>query len=103
MDGCRAAHSIGATGDFRYRKRRYELDAGILYHDSYPNLLAAGRTVSATTGGWEVTRVIPTAAMTGQAAGTLAALAIRLGCAVNQVPIDTLQQHLSDAGVTLHF
>ena len=103
VDGCRAAHSIGATGDFRYRKRRYELDAGILYHDSYPNLLAAGRTVSATTGGWEVTRVIPTAAMTGQAAGTLAALAIRLGCAVNQVPIDALQQHLSDAGVTLHF
>ncbi|MGN1370360.1 MAG: FAD-dependent oxidoreductase [Aristaeellaceae bacterium] len=102
-DGCRAERSIGATGDFRYRSRRYELDAGILYHNDYPNLLAAGRTVSATTGGWEVTRVIPTAALTGQAAGTLAALAIRLDCPVNRVPVDTLQHALSAAGVTLHF
>ena len=102
-DGCRAERSIGATGDFRHRGRRYELDAGILYHDDYPNLLAAGRTVSATRGGWEVTRVIPTAAMTGQAAGTLAALALRQDCPVNRVPVPLLQQTLSAAGVTLHF
>lgn len=38
------------------------------------------------------------AAMTGQAAGTLAALAIRLDCPVNRVPVAILQQQLSAAG-----
>ena len=100
---CRAEDSIGATGDFRYRGPKYEMSKGILYNDEYPNLLAAGRTVSVTTEGWEVARVIPTAAMTGQAAGTLAALAIRQDCAVNQVPTADLQAQLEKDGVTLHF
>jgi len=101
--GCRAEDSIGATGDFRYRGPKYEMAKGILYNDEYPNLLAAGRTVSVTTEGWEVARVIPTAAMTGQAAGTLAALAVKQDCAVNQVPTADLQAQLEKDGVTLHF
>lgn len=99
--GQSAANSIGATGDFRRRGPRYELPAGILHHPDHPNLLAAGRTVSAQGDGWEITRVIPTAAMTGQAAGTLAALAHQERCEVQGIKIGRLQDALSQAGVTL--
>lgn len=38
------------------------------------NLLAAGRDISTSDAMWDVTRVIPACAVTGEAAGTAAAL-----------------------------
>ena len=46
---------------------------------STPNLFAAGRCISAAGDAWDVTRVIPTCAATGQAAGTMAALLAHTG------------------------
>ena len=43
------------------------------------NLYAAGRACSAETHGWDLTRVIPSCAVTGQAAGTAAALQAQFG------------------------
>ena len=51
--------SIGAIGDFRKRHVHYEIPYGCLYNKEFPNMLAAGRIVSASGDGWEVTRVIP--------------------------------------------
>ncbi|MBR1496748.1 MAG: FAD-dependent oxidoreductase, partial [Oscillospiraceae bacterium] len=42
------------------------------------NIAAAGRCISVTQDMWDITRVIPTAAVTGQAAGLGAALAAAL-------------------------
>jgi len=68
--------SIGNCGDFRPSGigKRYQIPLGALYNESFPNLLAAGRIISAPQGdGWEIARVIPTCALTGEAAGKTAA------------------------------
>ena len=76
IDGETFADSIGTCGDFRpeHIGKHYEIPRGALYHPDFPNLFAAGRIISAPKGdGWEVARVIPTCALTGEAAGRLAA------------------------------
>ena len=67
--------SIGKTGDFRpkYIGNTYEVPLSSQYNSNFPNLICAGRIISAPQGnGWEVARVIPTCAMTGEAAGNAA-------------------------------
>lgn len=69
--------AIGNCGDFRpdYVGNRYQIPFGALYNGEFPNLLAAGRIISAPQGdGWEIARVIPNCALTGEAAGKAAAL-----------------------------
>lgn len=66
------------------------------------NVLAAGRMVSAAGKGWEIMRFIPACVLTGQAAGTAAALAARSGCTVQDLPVSALQERLAAAGVKLH-
>ena len=59
------------------------------------NLLAAGRCISALGPCWDVTRVIPTCAVTGEAAGTAAALAARqTGGRVSKLDVRALQDQL---------
>ncbi|MBQ2615051.1 MAG: FAD-dependent oxidoreductase [Clostridia bacterium] len=76
IDGETFADSIGNCGDFRAggEGKHYQIPFGSLYNESFPNLLAAGRIISAPQGdGWEVARVIPTCALTGEVAGRAAA------------------------------
>lgn len=94
--------SIGAVGDFTKRGQRFEIPYRCLRKAGFPNLLAAGRVVSADGRGWEVIRVIPVAAMTGQAAGTAAALAVRHQMAVDKMEISLLQQTLASNQVQIH-
>lgn len=103
QNGCRQENAIGVVGDFRKKGYHYELPAQILFCQDYPNLLAVGRIVSAKGDGWEITRVIPTAALTGQGSGTLAALAVKNKVALQQVPVFLLQKHLIQGGVRLHW
>jgi hypothetical protein len=91
--------AIGAAGDFRARDRRFQIPYGCLYHRDFPNLLAAGRIVSASEDGWEITRVIPVAVMTGEAAGIAAAMSARSGTSVAQVNLPDLQRKLAASGV----
>lgn len=93
--------SIGATGDFRKAGPRYEIPYGCLFHPAYDNLLAAGRCVSAEGDGWEITRVIPTAALTGEAAGITAALCLRENASPASLPVSAVQDELLANGVTL--
>lgn len=88
VDGETYQDSIGECGDFRPdgRGKHYQIPFGALYHESFDNLLAAGRIISAPQGdGWEVARVIPVCALTGEAAGKAAALCVKNKCSVNQV------------------
>jgi hypothetical protein len=102
-DGKHEEDSIGTVGDFRHRSRHYELSAECLYHPAYPNLLAAGRIVSAEGDGWEITRVIPTAALTGQACGVFAMHMVQANCAAAAVDVGKAQSALMKDGVRLHF
>ena len=88
IDGESYKDSIGDCGDFRPdgKGKHYQIPFGSLYNAQYDNLLAAGRIISAPQGdGWEVARVIPVCALTGEAAGKAAALCVKKQCSVNEV------------------
>lgn len=93
------ADAIGSCGDFRRRGRRFTIPYSALYNSRFPNLLAAGRIVSAEGDGWEITRVIPVCALTGEAAGIAAALAVELERSPATLPYPTLRERLARAGV----
>ena len=80
----------------------YEFPYGAVIDSHLTNLLAAGRIVAAGGIGWEIMRYIPGCVFTGQVAGTAAALAIDLGCTVQELPIVKLQELLSSTGVMIH-
>lgn len=70
-----------------------------LYSKSLPNLLCAGRNISATHSAMSSTRVMATCAVMGQAAGTAAALCIKHGTGprgIHDKHLQELQQTLMD-------
>ncbi len=88
IDGETYTDSIGNCGDFRPdgAGKHYQIPFGALYNENFPNLLAAGRIISSPQGdGWEVARVIPTCALTGEAAGKAAALSAKEGISLESV------------------
>jgi hypothetical protein len=95
--------SIGCTGHWLKPGIVYEIPYRALVSIDISNVLASGRIISASGDAWEATRVIPPAALTGQAAGIAAALAIRKKCSVAEVPVSDLQRHLQNSGVILHY
>ena len=62
------------------------------------NLAAAGRTIAAEDLMWDLTRVIPVCSVTGEAAGTAAALSKNF----TDVDVAALQAKLTENGVKLH-
>ena len=68
------------------------------YGKEIRNLLTAGRDVSVTDDMWDVTRVIPACAVTGEAAGTAAGLFEDM----TKADVAELQKRLVSQGVKLH-
>jgi hypothetical protein len=94
--------SVGCVGDWRKAGPVYEIPYRTLYSSKVTNILAAGRNISSAGDAWEVTRVIPGVAVTGQAAGTAAALSSASGCAASEVDILQFQQILTGDGVLVN-
>ena len=69
--------SIGLVPDWRRPGPMWEVPYGALVARGVQGLLVAGRCFSAEGEAWEVSRVIPPAALTGQVAGIAATLAVR--------------------------
>ena len=90
--------SIGLIGDWRVKGPVYEIPFGIL-HGKIRNLFTCGRSVSVTDNMWDVIRVIPACAVTGQAAGTATAF---LKNDSKSVDVFELQKKLKTAGVKIH-
>lgn len=96
--------TVGSCGDFRqvgsnHKPRHYHIPYSCMYNKRFENMLAAGRIVSCDTDGWEITRVIPVAALTGEAAGAAAAQAVHDNKAVFDIDIKKLQRTLENNGV----
>ena len=70
----------------------YEIPFRSLYAEGVPNLLFAGRNISATHMAMSSTRVMATCAVIGQAAGTGAAVAISHGC----LPADVTAKYMDE-------
>ena len=71
---CAFPDSIGMVSDWRKRGPIYEVPFRTLYSPALRNLLVAGRCTSVTDAMWDIMRVIPCCAVTGQAAGCAAAI-----------------------------
>ena len=95
--------SVGSISDFDRPGPVYEIPYRTLIADGMHNIVTAGRSIAAEGEAWEITRVIPPCALTGQAAGVAAALAIEKQCSLRDVPIALLQKRLEAAGVMIHF
>ena len=97
-----ADDSIGLSCDWRKAGPVWEIPYGALVPETLNGVITAGRCISSIDDAWQVTRVIPPAALTGQAAGAAAAMAARDKRAPRDVPVADLQEHLKNRGVRLH-
>ncbi len=90
--------SIGLVSDWRKRGPVYEVPFGTLYSAKIKNLIFAGRHTSVTDSMWDIMRVIPCCAVTGEAAGLAAAISDDF----TALDVKTLQEKLLSRGVVLH-
>ena len=89
--------SVGIISNWKKRGPVYEVPLSALWSKQVRNLITAGRCISADEAMWDVTRVIPCCAVTGQAAGTAAALCDDFAHA----DLERIQQKLKEDGVVL--
>jgi hypothetical protein len=86
-----------------HRDYLYEIPYRCLVRSGYPNLIAAGRCVSAAGYAWDVVRVIPPAILTGQVAGLAASISLDTNKNLPEVDTIILQEKLAAQNVLLHF
>lgn len=92
---------VGLTGDWRRAGPVFALPYRSLIGVKNRNLATAGRCMSSEGQAWDVTRVIPTCAVTGEAVGTAAALACQGDLSLQELPVPELQAQLRKQGVLL--
>ena len=90
--------SIGMVSNWKKRGPIYEVPFRTLYNKKVKNLIVAGRCTSVNETLWDVMRVIPCCAVTGQAAGTAAAMTDDF----STLNVSELQKKLQSNGVILH-
>ena len=90
--------SIGMVSNWKRRGPIWEVPFRTLYSKSVKNLIVAGRCTSVNETLWDVMRVIPCCAVTGQAAGTAAAMTDDF----STLDVRSLQAVLQRNGVILH-
>ena len=91
-------YSIGMVSNWKKRGPVYEVPFRTLYSKAVKNLAVAGRCTSVNETLWDVMRVIPCCAVTGQAAGLAAALTDDFSA----LDVRVLQSKLRQNGVVLH-
>ena len=90
--------SIGMVSNWKKRGPVYEIPFRTLYNSTVKNLITAGRCTSVNENLWDVMRVIPCCAVTGQAAGIAAAMTDDF----SSLNVKKLQEKLKENGVVLH-
>lgn len=95
---CWFSDAIGMIGNWKKPHKRYSIPYRSIKATKNSNLFAVGRCCCADKSGWDLTRVIPTCAVTGEAAGTAAAMLSATG---TQPDISQLQDVLHKNGVLL--
>ena len=102
-EGVYRADSIGVAADWRQLNApAWETPFGALIPKNVRGVLAAGRCINSAGDAWEIFRVIPAAAMTGEAAGVASAMACDRSCDPRDIPVAELQKELLKNDVILH-
>ena len=94
--------SIGVTADWRGVGPILEIPYRSLIDPKVPNVISSGRIIGSTGDAWELTRCIPQAALTGEAAGRAAALAVKHKRALQELNVSELQENIVKNGGFLH-
>lgn len=102
QDAMHFADSVGLVADWRKPGYVWEIPYGTLLPQKLKGLLAAGRCTAAAGDAWEITRVIPAAALTGEVAGVAAALAVEQGVTPDRLEVTGLQNELRKRNFPLH-
>ena len=87
-------HTVGAAGNWIHPDPGWEAPYESLIPKELDGLLAAGRCIGAAGYAWEIFRVIPAAALTGEAAGIAAALCAERGIRPRDLPYGELSRAL---------
>ncbi len=90
--------SVGIIAHWYKRGPVFEVPFRTLYSSKVKNLICAGRCTSATDAMWNLMRVIPCCAVTGEAAGVAAAMTDDF----STLDVKELQNRLVEKGVKLH-
>ena len=93
--------SIGMTGDWRKLGPIYYIPFRCLIGNKVENLITAGRCISVSNKAWDITRAIPACAVTGEAAGTAAALSIMNNESISEINLITVQRQLIKQNVII--
>ena len=96
--GVKYSDTVGIFPNWMKHGPVYELPFSALYGNEVKNLAVAGRCISVTDEMWDVTRVIPVCAVSGEAAGAAAAMCSDFA----NIDIASLQAHLEARGVKIH-
>jgi len=95
-------NSIGVIADCRQTDAVWEVPFGSLVPQKVENLLVVGRCTSAEGYAWQVTRLIPAAALSGQIAAIAAVLAIRGKTSPDRLGVKDIQKAAENRGFLLH-
>ena len=91
--------SVGVFSNWKVKGPAYQLSFRSLYGKDVKNLIVAGRCIYSTQSMWDVTRVIPVCAVSGEAAGTAAAMSDDFSL----LDVKSLQEKLIEKGVKITF
>jgi hypothetical protein len=94
--------SIGMIADYRKTNAVWEVPYGSILPQKVDNLLVVGRCSAAEEYVWQVTRLIQSAALTGQVAGIAATLALRRKTTPRALEIKLVQQQAIKQSIVLH-
>lgn len=84
--------TVGLTGDWRRRGPVFPITLRMLRGVANKNLLSAGRCFSIDNTAWDAARCIPTCAISGEAAGLAAAVAVKeKGGNAHRIPVRSFQ------------
>ena len=103
MEGRTFDDPVGVFGDWRGCKKIWQIPYRALLPRDLKGVIAAGRCISSVGDAWEATRVIPVAAMTGEVAGTAAAMAADRNTTPHDLPYAELADELKKTGFRLDF
>lgn len=93
-------HCIGMASDWIKKEAPcWPAPYEALIPKTLDNLFAAGRCIGTNGYAWEIFRVIPNAAMTGEAAGLAAVLCSRSGISSKELPFEELKKLLPCPGI----
>lgn len=93
--------SIGCTGNWTKYHEFYEIPYSCLLPVEFENLLVAGRCISVNHVVHHSTKEIPACMVTGEAAGTAAALSVQQGVAPAALDVALLRRQLAQQGACL--